>query len=290
MTPSNARFCSQTPATPLQDRVNDAAMQAVVSKIAALELELAKERAEKDQLAADLAQAQEDIMSGPDEQQQQREHEELWAELEAIQQELEDERQRAADLEQQVKEQLALSDARRNAPDNQVSDSSVLRPKGTAGLNWGIQTAMGLGGGSRKNEFYKGIQRQLCDLSMSAQLNWETSWSNIPTVDKAKFFYAARDKIPFLKQFHNNWATEEIVKQYFGNKRKNHYRNGWLDVPERYKHLKETSAKRNPLGSRVKRVKAARIAAQREGHRRDRTAQRALAEEQNEQEEDMVMD
>ncbi|KAG5649424.1 hypothetical protein H0H81_003943 [Sphagnurus paluster] len=86
MSQSNTtRFCSQALTTPLQDRVNNMAMQAVMSKIVALELELAKECAEKDQLVADLAQAQEDaIMLGPDEQQQ-HEHKELWAKLEAIQ-------------------------------------------------------------------------------------------------------------------------------------------------------------------------------------------------------------
>jgi hypothetical protein len=50
----------------------------------------------------------------------------------------------------------------------------------------------------------------------------------------------------------NDWATEEIVKQYMKNKRKHHYRHGWLDVPERYKYLKNNSDKRNPNGSRRK--------------------------------------
>jgi len=40
------------------------------------------------------------------------------------------------------------------------------------------------------------------------------------------------------------------------NKRKNHYKNGWLPVPEKYKYLKENSRKRNPQGSRIKRAKS----------------------------------
>ena len=39
------------------------------------------------------------------------------------------------------------------------------------------------------------------------------------------------------------------------NKRKNHYKNGWLAVPEKYQHLKENAKKRDPQGSRIKRAK-----------------------------------
>jgi hypothetical protein len=52
----------------------------------------------------------------------------------------------------------------------------------------------------------------------------------------------------------NDWATEEIVKQYMKNKRKHHYKNGWLDVPERYAYLKDNAYKRNPTSSRKKRA------------------------------------
>jgi hypothetical protein len=64
----------------------------------------------------------------------------------------------------------------------------------------------------------------------------------------------ARDQNPYLKRFQNDWATEEIVKQYFKNKRKNHYKKGWLTVPEKYKHLKGNSNRRNASGSRRKRA------------------------------------
>lgn len=52
----------------------------------------------------------------------------------------------------------------------------------------------------------------------------------------------------------NDWATEEIVKQYAKNKRKNHYDNGWLEVPQKYAHLKGNASKRNPTASRKKRA------------------------------------
>jgi hypothetical protein len=66
----------------------------------------------------------------------------------------------------------------------------------------------------------------------------------------------ARDQHPFLARFERDWATEEIVKQFTKNKRKNHYANGWLDVPARYTYLKQNSMKRNPTASRSKRALA----------------------------------
>jgi hypothetical protein len=66
----------------------------------------------------------------------------------------------------------------------------------------------------------------------------------------------ARDQHPFLACFERDWATEEIVKQFVKNRRKNHYANGWLTVPEKYGYLKQNSLKRNSSASRLK--KAAR--------------------------------
>lgn len=51
-----------------------------------------------------------------------------------------------------------------------------------------------------------------------------------------------------------DWATKEIVKQFLKNKRRNHYRNGWLDVPEKYGYLKNNASKRDPTASRRKKA------------------------------------
>jgi len=64
----------------------------------------------------------------------------------------------------------------------------------------------------------------------------------------------ARDQHPFLARFERDWATEEIVKQFVKNKRKNHYANGWLEVPAKYAYLKQNSMKRNPTASRSKKA------------------------------------
>jgi hypothetical protein len=64
----------------------------------------------------------------------------------------------------------------------------------------------------------------------------------------------AREQNPFLARFVGDWATKEIVKQFLKNKRRNHYRNGWLDVPEKYAYLKNNASKRDPTGSRKKKA------------------------------------
>jgi len=52
-----------------------------------------------------------------------------------------------------------------------------------------------------------------------------------------------------LSQFKNDWATEEIVKQYIKNKQRNHYAHGWLEVPKKYTYLKQNSSKQDSSGS-----------------------------------------
>jgi hypothetical protein len=66
----------------------------------------------------------------------------------------------------------------------------------------------------------------------------------------------ARGRHPILAKYANDWATEEIVKQFVKNKRRYAYRNGWLDVPEKYKYLKTNSAKCDPSASRKRRTVA----------------------------------
>jgi pyrroloquinoline quinone (PQQ) biosynthesis protein C len=107
---------------------------------------------------------------------------------------------------------------------------------------------------------------------MNARINWEVSWGQVPAQDKAKLFEVvstsdrqaidheltrdgqARDQHPFLAKFERDWATEEIVKQFVKNKRKNHYAHGWLEVPAKYAYLKQNAMKRNRTASRSKRA------------------------------------
>lgn len=132
-------------------------------------------------------------------------------------------------------------------------------------------------------------QRYVKDLAIRGGLNWELSWNEIPASDKAKVFQIvsnaisaskgrthsttraqAREHHPFLKRFRNDWATEEIIKQFFKNKRGRAYQQGWIDVPSKYTYLKANSKKRSTDGSRVKRAKA--ILAARKSKKRPRAS------------------
>lgn len=44
------------------------------------------------------------------------------------------------------------------------------------------------------------------------------------------------------------------MKQFTKNKRRNHYRNGWLDVPVKYAYLKNNASMRDPTASRKKKA------------------------------------
>jgi hypothetical protein len=63
--------------------------------------------------------------------------------------------------------------------------------------------------------------------------------------------------MPFLERFTNDWAIEDLVKQFMKNRRSNHYRKGWLEVPAKYGHLKANAQKRDKNGSCVKKALSA---------------------------------
>ncbi|KAJ7868166.1 hypothetical protein B0H13DRAFT_2064625 [Mycena leptocephala] len=73
--------------------------------------------------------------------------------------------------------------------------------------------------------------RTLRDLVLQARINWEVQWSEVPAASKAQLYAVARERHPYLARFTNDWATEEIVKQYIKNKRRHAYKNGWLEPP-----------------------------------------------------------
>jgi hypothetical protein len=70
----------------------------------------------------------------------------------------------------------------------------------------------------------------------------------------------ARETHPILARYHNNWATEAIVKQYVKNKRNNAYKNNWLEVPAKYTYLKANAAKWNPMAPHGRQNKLAHAA------------------------------
>jgi len=63
--------------------------------------------------------------------------------------------------------------------------------------------------------------------------------------------------MPFLERFTNDWAIEDLVKQFMKNRRSNHYQKGWLKVPAKYGHLNANAQKCDKNGSRVKKAHSA---------------------------------
>ncbi|KAJ7019951.1 hypothetical protein C8F04DRAFT_1275660 [Mycena alexandri] len=140
----------------------------------------------------------------------------------------------------------------RRASSAAVDDTPAMitRPHGSAGNDFNIEEEMGLGGSAADQEQYKAIQMR--PRVSAARIDWETPWGQIPAAAKAQLFAVARERHPYLARFTNDWATEEIVKQYTKNKRRNAYANRWLDAPSKFAYLKANSAKRNPDAPRKK--------------------------------------
>ncbi|KAJ7850807.1 hypothetical protein B0H14DRAFT_2581799 [Mycena olivaceomarginata] len=86
----------------------------------------------------------------------------------------------------------------------------------------------GLAGSHKDYEQYKSIQRAVRDLALNARINWELPWKQIPVDQKSAFFDVARQRHPHLGEFHNDWATEELVKQWMKNRRSNAYKRKWI--------------------------------------------------------------
>ncbi|KAJ2927333.1 hypothetical protein H1R20_g9764, partial [Candolleomyces eurysporus] len=159
--------------------------------------------------------------------------------------------------------QAALDEAETTAPQctgQDTEEEDIPQPAGTAGTTFSIQVAMGLVSMVKKHQVYQTILRTVKDLAMCSGMSWELPWSQIPAAEKAKVFQIACEQHPFLKRFHNYWATKEIIKQYFKNKQGHHYQNGWLDVPKKYSHLANNSHKHSTSGSRVKKAKVILVA------------------------------
>ncbi|KAF7332812.1 hypothetical protein MSAN_02432400 [Mycena sanguinolenta] len=147
-----------------------------------------------------------------------------------------------------------------NNGDDQVIEDLIPRPAGSAGNNFNIQNEMGLGRGAEDRLQYLAIMRNMRDLVLQAGINWEQPWAKTSAAQKEKLFAVARKRHPILERYQNDWATEELAKQYIKNKRRHGYRKGFLDCPSQYAYLKANSAKRDPSAPRGRRVAAARNA------------------------------
>ncbi|KAJ7105987.1 hypothetical protein C8R44DRAFT_942591 [Mycena epipterygia] len=152
-----------------------------------------------------------------------------------------------AELRRQLEEAHAQREPTATGPPEMIP-----RPRGSAGNNFNIEEEMGLGDTAADHDQYKAPQRNLRDLMLQARINWEVPWAEVAASSKGQLFAVARERHPYLARFTNDWATEEIVKQYIKNKRRHAYKNGWLEAPTKFEYLKANSAKRNPSAPRKK--------------------------------------
>ncbi|KAJ7017126.1 hypothetical protein C8F04DRAFT_1200920 [Mycena alexandri] len=136
---------------------------------------------------------------------------------------------------------------------------SIPRPKGSAGSDFNIQDAMGLGHGRKNRKNYKSIMRSCRDLVLQARIDWERPWAEVSAATKSKAFAVAEERHPILARFFNSWATEELMKQSVKNKRNRAYKHDGLEVPEKYAYLKANAAKRNPTAPRGRQAKLGRV-------------------------------
>ncbi|EAU85505.1 hypothetical protein CC1G_06406 [Coprinopsis cinerea okayama7 len=178
-----------------------------------------------------------------------------------------------AELEKQLAAKNAIIEtttATANAtgppPKPTVPDGSILRPRG----NFSIQVAMGLAGSEKKHSIYQALVRAIKHISGQSPLQYHLTWAENSNEDKVRVFRKCREAHPFLRRFHNDWATEAIRKQWFKNRGGNAYANGYLEVPPKYAYVKDNAAKRNPNGSRVKKSKI--VLAKKKNEKRARLA------------------
>ncbi|KAJ3001435.1 hypothetical protein NUW54_g6424 [Trametes sanguinea] len=92
----------------------------------------------------------------------------------------------------------------------------VQRPRGSAGYGFNLRHAMGLGDNLK---LYRSIQRTVRALVGNAGLDHRVIWRRQPKEVIGKVLRVARKRQPYLRRFVNDWATEELAKQYLKNRR-----------------------------------------------------------------------
>ncbi|CAK5270941.1 unnamed protein product [Mycena citricolor] len=133
---------------------------------------------------------------------------------------------------------------------------TIPRPRGN---KWTLEIEMDLLPGetrSRAHAVFLMIQRGCRQMYHRAHINKSLAWDDVPTGERAKLLAALNEQFPLLKDYENDWATIAILRQYMKNLRSQAYRSGELEVPDQYHYLRLNSAKRDPSGSRTKRIKS----------------------------------
>ncbi|TDL18508.1 hypothetical protein BD410DRAFT_842821 [Rickenella mellea] len=102
-----------------------------------------------------------------------------------------------------------------NVPDDQAAE--VFHPgTGCAGNGFNLQEEMGLAGDDDK---YLAIRRALNGIVNQSGLDCKKTWPKQSKIVIARVLLLARQKIPYLRRFHQDWATIEYMRGRFKNQR-----------------------------------------------------------------------
>ncbi|KAH8799216.1 hypothetical protein DL96DRAFT_1564642 [Flagelloscypha sp. PMI_526] len=138
------------------------------------------------------------------------------------------------------------------ATQNQRPKKKVLAIPPPKESKFNLQEEMMLAGpkGSQNDEDYNAILRDMRELIVQANLDWTCPWQKISDTDKEGLYQVARSSIPYMAQFIDDWATEEMVKRIIKKKRSYAYKKGDLKVSAKYAYLKVNASKRSETGMR----------------------------------------
>ncbi|KAI0692137.1 hypothetical protein C8T65DRAFT_745275 [Cerioporus squamosus] len=100
---------------------------------------------------------------------------------------------------------------------------TVPRPVVPRGTRIKIQEEMGL-----DDHDYHVIQQDLHKICHASGLDWTIDFRRQKSENVALLYRAARNKHPILQKYENDWATAELVKQYFQNARGHARHKGYL--------------------------------------------------------------
>ncbi|KAI8990585.1 hypothetical protein BD414DRAFT_535874 [Trametes punicea] len=119
------------------------------------------------------------------------------------------------ELEAEVRRlQARLSDRQK---EHNTPVERIPKPRGTAGNDYNLCTAMGL---DSDPELYETIRTDVRDIVHRAGLDYSLVWHKQPLSIISRIFDLARERHPILQRYAHDWATADLVK---GNLRRTRY-------------------------------------------------------------------
>ncbi|KAI0749095.1 hypothetical protein C8Q74DRAFT_1222731 [Fomes fomentarius] len=130
----------------------------------------------------------------------------------------------------EMKAQMAAEVATHEAAEEQVKNvckrkaetqKIIPKPKGTCGRDYKLREAMGWGSKANEDPMkkcrYLDCLAVVCDLVIVGQLNWRKGIREQDAATLGAVFAAAHEEVPCLARFEDDWATAQIIIQFFMN-------------------------------------------------------------------------